>query len=227
MLPDTFIAPPCHEQIGVLYEDEHILLINKPTGLLSLSGKNPLNKDSVHYRLVQHYPSAIIVHRLDFGTSGVMVVALNKEVTVRLSKQFEMRTVEKNYQAIVLGDLDDDQGEINAPLGKANFPYQKVCTVTGKQAQTHFKVLQRYEDSLNGITTTRVELNPLTGRTHQLRIHCRELGHPIIGCDLYGLVLDEIDSQTLSERLMLHATSLMIKHPITGEQIHQKVDAPF
>ena len=106
-LVDNFIAPPCHEQIQILHEDEHLLVIDKPSGLLSLSGKNPANKDSVHYRLVQDYPTATMVHRLDFGTSGVMVVALNKEVNAHLTKQFQARTVIKNYLATLLGHLAD------------------------------------------------------------------------------------------------------------------------
>ena len=96
-----FIAPPCHEQIDVLYEDASILLIHKPSGLLSLSGKNPLNKDSVHYRLTQDYPTATLVHRLDFGTSGIMLVALNKTVNANLTKQFQARTIRKKYIAFL------------------------------------------------------------------------------------------------------------------------------
>ena len=101
-LYDPFIAPLCTETIQILYEDEYLLVIEKPTGLLSLSGKNPLNKDSVHYRLVQNYPTATMVHRLDFGTSGLMVVALNKAVNGELTKQFQERSVVKNYIATLL-----------------------------------------------------------------------------------------------------------------------------
>ena len=223
-LTDHFIAPPCHEQIRILHEDQHLLVIDKPTGLLSLSGKNPLNKDSVHYRLVQDYPSASMVHRLDFGTSGVMVVALDKAVNAHLTKQFQARSVIKKYVATLLGQLADDEGDIDAPLAKAEFPYQKVCVETGKPAQSHYQVLQRLEDPASGTSTTRVLFTPLTGRTHQLRVHSREIGHPIIGCDLYGLTIDGVNSQTLADRLMLHASSLEFEHPVTGERLRQTVE---
>ena len=223
-LVDTFIAPPCYEQIRILYEDQYLLVINKPSGLLSLSGKNPLNKDSVHYRLVQDFPNATIVHRLDFGTSGVMVLALNKAVNAHLTKQFQARLVVKTYVAILLGHLVDDEGVIDAPIAKDEFPYQKVCTETGKVAQSRYRVLQRLQDPVSGVKTTRVLFTPLTGRTHQLRVHSREIGHPIIGCDLYGLTIDGVDSQSLAEGLMLHANSLEFEHPITGARLQETVD---
>lgn len=213
-----FIAPPCHEEIAVLYEDESLLVINKPSGLLSLSGKNPLNKDSVYERLLQVYPTATLIHRLDFGTSGVLVVALNKEITRKLSRQFELRMVEKLYHATLMGHLADDEGVIDAPLTKADFPYQKVCEETGKKAQSHYQVLERLKDN-NGNKLTNVLFTPRTGRTHQLRVHSQVLGHPIIGCDLYGLTINGVDSQTLANRLMLHASSLAFDHPVTGERM--------
>ena len=105
---DDFIAPPCYEEITILYQDEHLLLINEPSGLLSLSGKNPLNKDSVHYRLVQDFPTATLVHRLDFGTSGIMLVALNKTINGLLTKQFQDKTINKCYHAVLHGHLSDE-----------------------------------------------------------------------------------------------------------------------
>lgn len=227
MIADTFIAPPCSEQIQILFADEALLAIDKPSGLLSLSGKNPANKDSVHYRLVQDYPSAKMVHRLDFGTSGVMLLALNKDVNSNLTKQFQARTIVKKYVAILFGHLANDQGLIDAPIAKAQFPYQKVCFKTGKQAQSHYQVLERLEDSVTGIKTTRVIFTPLTGRTHQLRVHSREIGHPIIGCDLYGLSIKDSDqinviskeTKSLANRLALHASSLAFDNPVTGEKM--------
>jgi len=109
MTTDTFIAPPCHKQIEVLYEDEHLLLINKPSGLLSLSGKNPLNVDSVYERMLQAYPQMKMVHRLDFGTSGIMILALSKRVNAHLTKQFQFRTIVKQYTATLYGHLDNDE----------------------------------------------------------------------------------------------------------------------
>ena len=230
---DEFIAPLCSEKIQILHEDEHLLVINKPSGLLSLSGKNPANKDSVHYRLVQDYPTATMVHRLDFGTSGIMVVALNKRVNAHLTKQFQARTITKHYHATLLGHLANDEGVIDAPIAKAEFPYQKICHETGKPSQSHYQVLERRQDLLSGINseklhnkainttvnTTKVLFTPQTGRTHQLRVHSQEIGHPIIGCDLYGLTIDGANSQQLTKRLMLHASLLSFEHPVTGKQL--------
>jgi tRNA pseudouridine32 synthase/23S rRNA pseudouridine746 synthase len=211
--PDTFIAPPCMDEIEILFQDEHFLLINKPSGLLSLSGKNPLNKDSVHFRLVQNFPTATLVHRLDFGTSGIMVVALNKAVNAHIGKQFQAGTVTKRYTALLHGSLPQPSGVIEFPIAKDtdNFPLQKICFVTGKRALTHYKVIER---SISP-ATTRVLFTPASGRTHQLRIHSRELGHPILGDDLYGTS----DILAMAPRLMLHATTLEFDHPETGERV--------
>lgn len=214
---DDFIAPACYEHIEFLYQDDSILVLNKPSCLLSLSGKNPLNKDSVHFRLVQDYPTATMVHRLDFGTSGLMVVALNKTANGHLTKQFQARAVVKKYRATLLGHVIDDEGVIDAPLAKAEFPYQKVCLKTGKDAQSHYRVLERFKDSEIEAKMTRVLFTPLTGRTHQLRVHSLEMGHPIVGCDLYRLTIDGVDSESLSSRLMLHACLLQFKHPVSEQ----------
>lgn len=208
---DTFIAPPCDEQVEILFQDEHLLLINKPSGLLSLSGKNPLNQDSVHFRLVQQFPSARLLHRLDFGTSGIMLVALNKTINAQLTQQFQQRRVAKTYEAILLGILPQDHGVIDLPIANdaALFPRMKICPDTGKPARTGYLVLER----LSHPDRTRVQFTPETGRTHQLRIHSRELGHPILGCDLYGTE----HSQALATRLLLHAKTLAFTHPVSGE----------
>ena len=224
-MSDEFIAPPCAEQIEIIFQDDDLLIINKPSGLLSLSGKNPLNKDSVHYRLVQVFPSVAMVHRLDFGTSGLMVLALNKRSNRELTKQFQVRTVEKNYVAIVHGNVQGnitiDSGEINAPIARADFPYQKVCQQTGKRAVSQYQVLERLENS------TRIEFKPITGRTHQLRVHSLSIGHPILGCDLYGLAIDGKPTFEMAERLMLHATCLSFNHPISGKQLNFDCVCPF
>ena len=218
---DTFIAPPCEGDINVLHQDESLLLISKPTKLLSLSGKNPLNKDSVHLRLVKQFPGATLVHRLDFGTSGIMVVALNKQVNAHLAKQFQQRTVEKSYIAILNNHLENDQGVIDLPIAKdsALFPRLKICFTTGKPARTHFQVLER----LHSPARTVMRFTPETGRTHQLRIHSEAIGHPILGCDLYG---DE-SSVSLSPRLMLHAESLAFVHPVSGSTLRKTCPCPF
>ncbi|PCJ41320.1 MAG: RNA pseudouridine synthase [Moraxellaceae bacterium] len=231
---DDFIAPPCYGEIRILYQDEDMLLIDKPSGLLSLSGKNPLNKDSVHYRLVQGqlkgpgveqerqaFPTATLVHRLDFGTSGIMVAALNKRANSLLSKQFQARTVSKCYIAILEGQLREDQGFIELPIAKdkPNFPLQKICLDTGKPARSDYQVLERLQQP----ACCRVRFVPQTGRTHQLRIHSLEIGHPILGCDLYK----NARSEQMAERLLLHANELQLDHPSSGERIYGHSPCPF
>lgn len=227
---DTFIAPPCHDTIEILYQDEHLVLINKPSGLLSLSGKNPQNLDSVHYRLVKTFPGCTLIHRLDFGTSGLMVIARNKTINAALCQQFSQRTVTKIYSALLCGHLEDNEGVIDAPIAKdpALFPLMSICAITGKPARSRYRVIERFyrvgEDGTQ-LPLTRVELTPETGRTHQLRIHCQQLGHPILGCDLYGGRLMPGTEET--PRLMLHASELHFVHPISEEIIKAQNASPF
>lgn len=218
---DPFIVPICHDDIEILFQDEHLLLINKPTGLLSLSGKHPLNKDSVHYRLVQDFPAATMLHRLDFGTSGIMVVALNKQINAHITKQFQARDVEKSYTALLHGHLANDEGMIELPIvkDKPNFPLQKICLEAGKAALTNYKVVERLIEPV----VTKVIFTPVTGRTHQLRIHSQQIGHPILGCDLYAT--DE--AFFMAQRLMLHATTLAFDHPVTGRRVIGVCPCPF
>lgn len=216
---DPFIVPLCDDEIKIIYQDEHLLLINKPGILLSLSGKHPLNKDSVHFRLVKDYPLATMVHRLDFGTSGIMLVALNKSVNAHLTKQFQTRSVVKYYTALLQGHLENDEGIIEFPIAKDEFPLQKICHLSGKEAVSYYQVIERLDKPL----ATRVLFKPLTGRTHQLRIHSREIGHPILGCDLYA----SDEAFHLSPRLMLHASQLEFDHPISGERIKGICPCPF
>ncbi|MEY8264564.1 MAG: RluA family pseudouridine synthase [Bermanella sp.] len=212
-----FIAPQCHDEIEILYQDPHLLLINKPSKLLSLSGKHPLNIDSVHHRLVKDFPSALMVHRLDLGTSGIMVIALNKQVNKDICQQFAARHVKKTYTALLHGHITHDTGNIDLPIAKGDFPLQKICYQNGKQASSDYMVQARGEG------VSRVIFTPRTGRTHQLRIHSREIGHPILGCDLYGTQA----SHTLSKRLMLHATTLEFTHPLTQEKVMAHCECPF
>lgn len=227
---DTFIAPPCHEQIEILYQDAHLVLINKPSGLLSLSGKNPQNLDSVHHRLVQLFPGCTLIHRLDFGTSGLMVIARNKAINAALCHQFSQRTVTKVYSALLCGHLAEDDGVIDAAIAKdpALFPLMSICAVNGKPARSRYQVVERFyratEDGTS-LPVTRVQLIPETGRTHQLRIHCQQLGHPILGCDLYGGLL--LPGTERTSRLMLHASELHFMHPISQDPIKACHPSPF
>ncbi|MFI8415641.1 RluA family pseudouridine synthase [Serratia sp. NPDC078593] len=229
-ISDTFIAPPCHDKIATLYQDDHVVLINKPSGLLSLSGKNPQNLDSVHYRLVQIFPGCTLVHRLDFGTSGLMVIARNKAINAALCQQFSQRTVTKIYSALLCGHLDHNEGVIDAAIAKdpAQFPLMSICSTNGKPARSRYRVVERLYHELENRTLlplTRVQLIPETGRTHQLRIHCQQLGHPILGCDLYGGRL--LPGTERMPRLMLHASELHFVHPISGVRINASHASPF
>ena len=218
---DPFIVPPCHETYKVLYADEDILLIHKPSGLLSLSGKHPLNLDSLHHRLVKEYPTAKLLHRLDLGTSGIMLVALNKPANGNLTRQFQARTIDKSYRAMLLGHVEQDSGRISLPIAKDvdQFPLQKICHETGKTAISDYRVLERLEAPRR----TRVEFTPVSGRTHQLRIHSQQLGHPILGCDLYA----SDEAFFMAERLMLHAEMIAFDHPVSGEHMEVCSPCPF
>ncbi|ROP62239.1 tRNA pseudouridine32 synthase/23S rRNA pseudouridine746 synthase [Enterobacter sp. BIGb0383] len=226
-ITDTFIAPPCHDQIEVLWQDDHLVLINKPAGLLSLSGKNPLNLDSVHHRLVKLFPGCTLVHRLDFGTSGLMVVARSKAINAALCQQFSERSVSKVYTALLCGHLEDNEGVIDAAIARdpALFPLMSICPVNGKRARSRYRVTERFYQEGTLLPLTRVELTPETGRTHQLRIHCQQLGHPILGCDLYGGLL--IPGTEKTPRLMLHASELHFVHPVSGEEMNIHLVSPF
>jgi len=206
------------KQLETLFEDEHLLIVNKPAGLLSVPGRHI--KDSVQTRILQQYPKAtgpIIVHRLDQDTSGIMLVALNKEAHKRLQQQFLERTVRKTYLAILEKPIEETKGVIELPLvlDINNRPMQMVDFDYGKPAITHYEVIEK--------TTTRtlIQLKPITGRSHQLRVHCaHKLGlyAPIVGDNLYGTPL---------ERLCLHAQKIAFAHPITNEPMKIKTERPF
>lgn len=218
---DPYIVPVCQEQVEILYEDEDILLVNKPHSLLTIPGKHPLNKDCLHSRLLEHYPSASIIHRLDLDTSGLLIIALNKAANAHISRQFQQRQIEKTYTAVLFGHIKEDSGTISLPIARdwAHRPLQKICYDTGKASETHFTVLERLE-SMNA---TRVLFNPITGRSHQLRIHSREINHPILGCDMYATQ----EAFDMAERLMLHATTIHFEHPVTGKRINGLCPCPF
>ena len=225
---DDFVAPVCAGVVKILYQDDDILLINKPSGLLSLSGKNPLNLDSVHYRLIHGqigfspaFPGAKLPHRLDFGTSGIMVVGLNEKSAQHLNRQFQARTIRKRYVAMLEGWLADDTGQIAGAIAKdkVHFPHVKICEATGKVAVSEYKVLERLRQPRRSL----VEFIPQTGRTHQLRIHSQSIGHPILGCDLYK----NEGSEHMADRLLLHASDLYFDHPTSAERFHGQCLCPF
>ena len=220
--PETlFILPPCDEQVTLLYQDEHFLLINKPHRLLSVPGRHPLNRDSVVARLQRDFPDASIVHRLDFDTSGIMVIPLNKLSLSNISRQFQAREVNKTYVALVNGLLESEQGTIDLPIAadQEDRPKYKICRQTGKPSVTEYRVISR-DLAAN---TTRVELHPITGRSHQLRLHMQAIGHPILGCEFYA----SKEALAKAPRLLLHATDIVFAHPFSGEQISGHSEPPF
>ncbi|MDG1731968.1 MAG: pseudouridine synthase [Thalassotalea sp.] len=217
--PDFVYAPPMSPYLDILYLDNDIVVVNKPSGLLTVTGRLPEHQDCLQTRVNRVLPTATIVHRLDMATSGVLIMALNKPSHVAISRQFQLRQTEKYYIARVFGQVKELQGEINSPLISdwPNRPKQMVCFDTGKQALTNYKVLSTDE------TSTLVELKPITGRSHQLRVHMLELGHPILGDRLYA----HDEALAMSPRLKLHAKFHGIFHPTSGEKIEFEVDCPF
>lgn len=209
-LDQLFILPPCAGEVQILREERDFLLINKPTRLLSVPGRHPQNRDSVISRLQRDYPTASIVHRLDFDTSGVMVIPLNKPSLSHISKQFQARNVSKHYVAVVAGLLVQDEGVIDLPIAAGEGPKYKICHTTGKPSVTEYKVLLRDEQA----NCSRVLLHPITGRSHQLRLHLQALGHPILGCEFYGGTYAQA-----AERLLLHARDILFAHPATGASV--------
>ncbi|MGL4486456.1 MAG: bifunctional tRNA pseudouridine(32) synthase/23S rRNA pseudouridine(746) synthase RluA [Yersinia sp. (in: enterobacteria)] len=212
--------PPHDPWLLILYQDEHIVVVNKPSGLLSVPGRAPENKDSVMTRIQVDYPAAQSVHRLDMATSGVIVVALTKAAERELKRQFREREPKKSYIARVWGHLVQDQGLIDLPLicDWPNRPKQKVCYETGKSAQTEYRVLSRDADG-----TTRVKLSPITGRSHQLRVHMLAMGHPILGDGFYA----HPEAKAMASRLQLHAQELCITHPELETLMHFKCETTF
>ncbi len=211
-MPDT---------IPILYRDEAMLIVEKPSGLLTVPGRGPEKKDCLINRLLKPYPNARIVHRLDQATSGLVIIALSHPAQKALGQLFENRAIEKSYEAIVDGHIEKDTGKIELPLicDWPNRPRQMVDRENGKSALTHFEVISR-DDKL---AQTRVALHPFTGRSHQLRVHMLAIGHVILGDTLYA----NGDALNASERLLLHARELRFQHPLTGETLDIQSPAPF
>ena len=202
--------PPQEPWLDLVYRDDYIAVVNKPSGLLSVPGNQPQYYDSAMSRVKEKYGFCEPAHRLDMATSGILLFALSKAADRELKRQFREREPKKYYQALVWGHVEQDYGVVELPLicDWENRPRQKICFERGKRAVTFYDVLQRYPNN-----TTRVKLTPITGRSHQLRLHMLALGHPILGDKFYA----HPQAKELSPRLCLHAESLQIQHPITGE----------
>ena len=196
--------------IEIIYQDEYIVAVNKPQALLSVPGLGPDKQDCMISRLLQLIPDAKVVHRLDCYTSGIMLFAIGIEMQRALSRIFHDRKINKEYIAVVNQWFGEQQGVIKFPMrcDIDNRPHQIVDYEHGKSAITYWQVLQRSPDSV------RLLLKPETGRTHQLRVHCAAMGHPIIGDGLYG------NNEIKQPRMLLHADNLLFEHPVTHEKMH-------
>jgi|TARA_B100000470_G_scaffold75926_1_gene58362 tRNA pseudouridine32 synthase/23S rRNA pseudouridine746 synthase len=197
--------------LSIVYQDDDLLIVNKPSGLLTVPGKDPKHADCLIARINRVFPTAKIVHRLDMATSGIICLAMHKEAHRNLSIQFQDRKTAKRYIARVFGKLEQETGSVDLPLicDWPNRPKQMVDHDNGKPSLTHFKVLE-YEQN-----ATRVELTPITGRSHQLRVHMLSLGHPILGDKLYA----HPEAFAMASRLQLHAEMLTLAHPASGETL--------
>ena len=214
---ETDYCPP-DVPLQVLHDDAEMLVVDKPVGLLSVPGKGPELADCLMARVLAAWPQALLVHRLDRDTSGVMVFGLTPHAQRFLSKQFELRAAKKTYVARVWGRMTPKIGRVDLPLivDWPNRPRQHVDHENGKAAVTDWRVLKDTE------AESRVRLMPKTGRSHQLRVHMLALGHPILGDPFYAK-----GSARDFDRLMLHSEELRIKHPDSGKMMRFRTTAPF
>lgn len=208
---DYYYDPAISPWLDILYQDQDIMVVNKPCDLLSVPGKPAELLDSILTRIQWEFPDAETVHRLDLATSGVMVVALHIDAERELKRQFRERETDKKYIAKVFGIVEPKEGSIDFPLicDWPNRPKQMVSYEYGKNALTHYKVLSEDVDN-----NTLIELMPITGRSHQLRVHMMSIGHPILGDRFYS----HDDGLKNHNRLYLHATELAFTHPMTKKR---------
>ncbi|MEB3752873.1 pseudouridine synthase [Acinetobacter sp. MD2(2019)] len=206
-LNDAFVYCPPQQPLSILFEDDDLIIIDKPAGLLSVMGRKPEHQDSAYLRILEQYPQAKVTHRLDMATSGILMFAKHRDAEVAVSKMFQARQVNKHYIALVQGEIAEN-GCVDVPLitDWENRPRQIVHFELGKSAQTLYERLD-YD-----LTTdqSRVRLEPITGRSHQLRVHMQHLGHPIMGDKLYH---PQPKNFALS-RMALHAAALSFEHPL-------------
>jgi len=210
-------APPS-DPLVVLHDDHEVVLVDKPPGLLSVPGKGAHLADCLLARVQEAFPTALLVHRLDRDTSGVMIFALTPHAQRHLGLQFEKRQIKKTYVARVAGEMTERTGVVDLPLivDWPNRPKQKVCHETGKAALTEWRVMKARGGE------TRVRLFPKTGRSHQLRVHLAEIGHPILGDPFYAT-----GAAREHPRLMLHSETLNFRHPDGGRGTRITAKAPF
>ena len=217
--PRVDYVPPPDTGLSVLYADEALVVVDKPAGLLSVPGRGDDRQDCMALRVQREFPDALVVHRLDMATSGILVMGRGAAMQRALSMAFEQRVADKRYEAIVEGLLAEDSGDIDLPLATdwPRRPRQMVCFERGKPSLTRFRVLAR--DPL--AQRTRVSLAPVTGRSHQLRVHLLALGHPIVGDALY------LAEPPREARMLLHACELSLPHPAHGTPCQWRSAVPF
>lgn len=220
MPSNHFVYMPPQQPLCIVYEDDDLVVIDKPAGLLSVPGRLPEHQDSAYLRVVEKYPHAKITHRLDMATSGILMFAKHRDAEVAVSKMFQARTVKKNYIALVQGKLEG-QGSVDVPLitDWENRPRQMVHFELGKAAKTLYQAVQYFEAD----DITRVLLTPVTGRSHQLRVHMQYIGHPITGDQFYHPDY----RQSALKRMALHASYLAFKQPLSGVDVEIRGNIPF
>jgi tRNA pseudouridine32 synthase/23S rRNA pseudouridine746 synthase len=222
-LPPLFYDPP-QDSLNILYQDDDILVLSKPSGILSVPGKPEEHRDCLETRAQLEIPNALLTHRLDLETSGIFMMALHKQAQAHINLQFEKRRTKKYYIARVWGHVEGESGNIDLPMcvDWDNRPRQMISYEHGRAAQTDWEVLERGKLPC-GNDFTRILLKPITGRSHQLRVHMEQFGHPILGEVFYA----HDDAEHAAERLQLHAESLTIYHPKDESLITFTDPAPF
>lgn len=216
-LDELAILPATTEPWRLIHQDECFIVVDKPAGLLTVPGRHPANRDCLIHRVQCEFVQAQVVHRLDYDTSGLLVLPLTKAALSAISVQFQQRKTKKFYQALVAG-LCAEQGTIDQPLAAdaERRPLYKI-DANGKPSVTHFQRLDGTSDY------SRVRLEPVTGRSHQLRVHMASIGHPLLGDPFYA----PADVQNQAPRLCLHAAELSFFHPTTGQWLSFTSSVPF
>ena len=220
-ITELAILPATNAPYQLVYQDDVLLVVNKPAQLLTVPGRHPQNQDCLIRRVQREFPFAEVVHRLDYDTSGLLILPLTKRVLSDISKQFQARTIHKHYVAVVAGKLAKTRGDIELPLtaDTERRPLYKVCQQTGKPSLTRYQLLS-YDSETD---QSRVKLEPVTGRSHQLRVHMLALGHAMLGDTLYA----PADIAAKSSRLLLHAEHISFVHPLSGDVMTFNAPAPF